>query len=277
MSSEHPDLTSRMAFDDARLNFVAAARLGLATHFTWLDGEHIPAQELVCERLIPLARRGLASAAVDSKDAEHYLGIIHHRVESGRTGAVWMLGSYEAMRSEGRPGERLNALVAAILDRQKGGAPVSTWEPARLEESGGFTQNFMRVEHYMTTELFTVREDEPIDLVASIMDWRHVRHVPVEDNDGHLVGIVSYRTLLHLIAGGWRGGGDSPVAVADVMKRDPISIPPETTTLEAVTLMRKQKISALPVVKDGRLVGIVSERDVMEITAELLELRISEL
>mgnify|MGYP002064122728 CR=1 FL=1 len=53
----------------------------------------------------------------------------------------------------------------------------------------------------MTTDLFTVHPDELIHLAAHVMDWKHVRHVPVEDNDHRLVGLVTHRTLLRLLAG----------------------------------------------------------------------------
>ena len=133
-------------------------------------------------------------------------------------------------------------------------------------------RNLSRVDQYMTTDLFTVREDEPVDLVAAAMEWRQIRHVPVEDNEHRLVGIVSYRTILRLVATGWRG--DRPIAVAEVMRRDPVAIPPDTSTLDAIALMRQHRVSALPVVHDGRLVGIVTERDFMEVTRELLEERL---
>ena len=45
----------------------------------------------------------------------------------------------------------------------------------------------------MSTDLFTVKPDDLIDLAASVMDWRHIRHVPVEDDEGHLVGLVTHR------------------------------------------------------------------------------------
>jgi CBS domain-containing protein len=122
----------------------------------------------------------------------------------------------------------------------------------------------------------TVREDEPIDLVASLMEWKHIRHVPVEDNESRLVGIISYRALLRLVSGGSPCRGRAQVAAGEIMKRDPVSIPPETPTLEAIALMREHGVSALPVVQNGKLVGIVSERDFMEITGEILEQRLRE-
>ena len=52
----------------------------------------------------------------------------------------------------------------------------------------------------MSTDLFTVRADDLLDLAASVMDWRHVRHVPVEDEQGRLVGLITHRALLHLLS-----------------------------------------------------------------------------
>jgi CBS domain-containing protein len=129
----------------------------------------------------------------------------------------------------------------------------------------------MKVEQFMSTDLFTVQEDEPIDLVASLMDWEKIRHVPVEDHEHRLVGLVSYRSLIHLLAQGefWKRG--APIPVSDVMKRDLITVTPETPTQDAIALMKERRIGSLPVVKDGRLIGIVTERDFMDIASELLE------
>jgi CBS domain-containing protein len=55
------------------------------------------------------------------------------------------------------------------------------------------------------------------------------------------------------------------------MKRDPLTIAPETSTLRAIQIMRQQKIGCLPVVKDDKLVGVLTERDFMDVAAELLE------
>jgi CBS domain-containing protein len=270
------DVTKVMSFDDARMNFIAAARLGLAAQLSWFGGESIPADTLVCERLIPIAREGLQTAGVDDDDADRYLGVLHERVASRRTGAQWAVASFDSMRGAGKHGGRLNALVAAMIDRQEKGEPVARWDLARIEEAGGWDTVFVRVDQFMTTDLFTVQEDESLDLVASIMDWRQVRHVPVEDHQNRLVGIVSYRTIMRLVASGLRCDGE-PIPVSRVMKRDPISVTPETSPTVAVRLMRMHHISALPVVKDGRLVGIVTERDFMEITADLLEAKLEEM
>jgi CBS domain-containing protein len=121
-----------------------------------------------------------------------------------------------------------------------------------------------------------VNEDEPIDLVASLMDWEKIRHVPVEDHEDRLVGLVSYRSLIHLLAQGEFSKRSDPIPVSEVMKRDLVTVDPGTTTLEAVALMKGKGIGSLPVVKDGHLIGIVTERDFMDIASELLEEKLKE-
>jgi CBS domain-containing protein len=265
------DVRDVLSFDTARSNFLAAARLGLDAQFEWIGGFVLPAERLIRDRLLPMAREGLQAAAVDSGDIEHYLGIVEQRVSTRRTGAWWLLESYQAMQKQGlKEGEILSALVAGSVCRQKQGRPVHEWERATAAEAGDWRHSYERVEQYMTTELFTVHEDEVIDLVANVMDWKHIRHVPVEDDEGHLVGIVSYRSLVRLLAKDLPHGKDSPMAVRDVMTRDVHTIPPDTGTLEAIALMREKKVACLPVVTQGRLVGIVSERDFMRIAGDLL-------
>lgn len=276
MAAEHEDLAGEVEFDVAKGNFFAAAQHGLAAQFTWLDGKVYPARELLLERLIPDARQGLATAGIDQADIDRYLGIIERRVEAGVTGADWLLGSLGSMKDKGTAGERLNALTAATLARQKEGRPIAEWEPARLEEAGGWKFNYLRVEQFMVTDLFTVQEDELIDLVANLMEWERIRHVPVEDPQHRLVGLVSYRNLLRVLAQGRGGGDQSTIAVSEVMKKDPVTVAPEANTLEAIALMRRHKIGCLPVVKDGRLVGLVTDHEFMDIAAELLEQKLRE-
>mgnify|MGYP003700387673 CR=1 FL=1 len=265
-----PDLTEHLAFEDAATNFVAAARLGLDSQMVWLDERSIPAHTLVRDILLPLAREGLGALGLQSDEIDQSLSIIDQRVDSRQTGAHWMLASVAAMRGEGTRAERLGALTAATASRQLDGRPVHTWPLATLSDSGSWERNYQTVGQYMVTDLFTVQEDELIDLAASIMDWEKVRHVPVEDTEHRLVGVVSYRELLRLLADPKKD--TETVAVGKVMRRDPVCVSPDTTTLEAIEIMRKHSISCLPVTTpDRKLVGIVTEHDFMRIAGQLLE------
>jgi len=269
--SKYGDVARCMDFDTAKSNFFAAARVGLHAQLAWMDGTLRPARELLLQELLPLAKNGLNEAGVDSGDIDRYLGIIEARVESGRTGAQWLLDSLAGMRADRTMAERLAALTAGTLTRQRSNRPVHEWEPVVLSEAGGWQRSFLRVEQYMTTDLCTVHQDEVIDLAASLMDWRRVRHVPVEDDRHRFVGLVSYRALLRYMARDLSRGQGDPVPVSKIMCRNPITVTPSTSTMDAIRLMRREKIGCLPVVLDGRLVGVVTERDFMDVAAELLD------
>jgi CBS domain-containing protein len=270
------DVTRHMSFDEAKLNFLSAARLGCATEMHWFDGLTMPAHALLRERLIPLAREGLRAARVDEGDVERYLGVVERRVATGATGSRWALRSLAAFDGRGTEGERLNAITAAAARRQRENTPVAEWPPATLEEAGGWRHNYLRVEQFMETDLVTVHEDELVDLVASLMVWRRVRYVLVEDAQNRLVGVVSYRALLRALSDGILEGPHKAIPVSEVVRRDVVVVTPETSTVEAIRLMRKHRIGCLPVAKDGRLVGVLTEGDFLDIAAELLEQNLQE-
>ena len=271
------DVAERMDFADAKANFLAAARHGLNAGLHWLGGRTLGASELIEADLLRLAHQGLLEAGVDPDEAERYLGIVADRVGASMTGSNWVLRSLAELQGHGTRSERLAALTAAMGRRQRDGDPVHRWPLAELREAGGWKYNYRRVEQYMATHLVTVHQDEPVELVAFLMDRERIRHVPVEDDDHRLVGLVSYRSLLRVMADraevDGRGPGNLP-PVKEVMERRLATITPETPTLQAIELMRDEEVSCLPVLKDGKLVGLVTERDFMAIAYELLEERL---
>jgi CBS domain-containing protein len=275
-AEEYGDVRERIDFGEAKSNFLAAARNGLKAGFRWLDGVTRSAPQLILEEALPLARSGLANAGVSSGDIDHFLGVIQDRVESGTTGSRWMVRSLRGMRDQGTRSERLAAVTSGTISRQKSGEPCHTWDDAKIQEAGGWRVNYEKIEQLMTTSLFTVHEDELVDMVAFLMERKQIRHVLVEDDAHKLVGLVSYRSVLRLMAEGFNPSTDEAPPVSDIMEREPTSVAPETPTLSAIDLMRRHKVSVLPVVADGKLVGIVSERDFMPLAYELLEDRLSQ-
>ncbi len=274
LASEVDDISRVLDFDVAKENFLAAARLGLGAQFGWLEGETLPAQELVVNRLLELARRGLDEMGIQATDIDRYLGIIEERATTGRTGSQWLVDSLRGMREVGSPSERLAALTLGSVERQSGECvqPVARWTPATLDEAGRWKDHYATVGQLMTTDLFTVHKDELVDLVAYMMDWRHIRHVPVEDDRHRLVGLVTHRSILRVVASNLARDRDHPIPVSDVMQRDVFTVRPATSTLDAMRQMRERRISCLPVTnEDGVLVGIVTERDLMGIAGQLLE------
>jgi CBS domain-containing protein/gamma-glutamylcysteine synthetase len=269
--SDLADVSRRIEFDQAGANFYTAAREGLGAHFTWLDGEAISTQKLVLDRLLPIAEAGLRRQKIVEEDIKRYLGVIDARVRTGRSGASWALSSWNALKDKAPAGERANALVAATIQRQQTGRPVSEWERARLDEAESAGNNYLRVDQYMTTDLFTIHAEDPVEMAATLMSWERVRHLPVEDKDHRLVGLVTYRAVLRFLT---QGGSIHETPVSEIMKTEVATVGTETPTLEAIRLLRTRRIGCLPVIHEDRLVGIVTEEDFMTIASNLLEQRL---
>ena len=122
----------------------------------------------------------------------------------------------------------------------------------------------------MHTPVFAVRPHDYVIRAADLMEWKHIRHVPVTDDRGGLVGLVTYRDILHLLA----VASDRPVPVFNVMRRDPVAVTPDTSCLDALSLMRDTDVGCLPVVESATcrsLVGIVTASDFIAMSAGLLD------
>jgi CBS domain-containing protein len=261
---EYGEIAKRLTFDDSKENFFAAARYGLNVQLKWLDGKSLSASSLIMNDLLPLARAGLKEARVDSSDIDKYLGILEGRVRGGQTGAQWMLNSLLSLEVKGEHGPsdmHTRLLTSTILARQKENQPVHEWKLATVKEQDDWTQSYQTVGQFMVTDLFTVHPDDLVDLAASLMEWRHIRHVPVEDKDGRLVGLVTHRGLLRLLSRGPAAPDATAMTVQEIMKPNPTCVTSTTPTLEAIEIMRRSGIGCLPVVDDDRLVGIVTSYD----------------
>ena len=258
LPQEYGEISKRLNFDDAKENFFAAARHGLNAQLKWLDGKSLSASSLILNSLLPLARLGLKESNIDSSEIDKYIGIVEERVRSGQTGAQWMLNSLASLNRHQPVDMRLRTLTSTILARQKEDKPVKDWKLAESDELTDWSQSYQTVGQFMATDLFTLRPDDLVDLAASLMDWRHIRHVPVEDEHGHLVGLVTHRGLLRLLTRGSNASDGSSLTVREIMKPNPTSVSSTTPTLEAIEIMRRSKIGCLPVVDDDQLVGIVT-------------------
>jgi len=261
LPQEYGDIAERLNFDDAKANFFAAARYDLHAQLTWLDNKTLSAARLIEEQLLPLARAGLKDAGVDAADVDKYLGIISERVSTRQTGSRWILKSLASMENLEPKDCRYRELAARMLQQQREEKPVHKWEIMSPGEDTDWSQSYQTVEQFMSTDLFTVRPDDLLDLAASVMDWQHVRHVPVEDEQGRLVGLITHRALLHLLVKGSPSPAEKALTVRDLMKTDPLFVSSSTPTLEALEIMQSNRIGCLPVVDDGKLVGILTSYD----------------
>ena len=131
------------------------------------------------------------------------------------------------------------------------------------------------VREIMTPEVTTLARNDSLQLVKDIMTLGRVRHFPVVDGD-KVVGVVSQRDLYKASLGSVMKYGEKAnraflegIAVKEVMCEPVMTIAPEATVQEAARLMMEQKIGCLPVLEGTKLVGIVTETDMLKLVVEM--------
>ena len=138
----------------------------------------------------------------------------------------------------------------------------------------------MLVKERMSHPVITVHPDMPIQDALELMRKERVRRFPVVDQRGRLVGIVSERDLLHAAPSDatslsiWEVNYlVSKIKVKKVMTSEVIKITEDTPLEEAARIMADHKIGGLPVVRNGQVVGIITETDLFKIFLEMLGAR----
>ena len=129
------------------------------------------------------------------------------------------------------------------------------------------------VRDIMTVEVTTLGRNDTLLLAKDIMNLGRIRHFPVVEDD-ELVGVVSQRDLYRASLGTVMQYGEKAqrafldsVVVKEIMA-DPISIGPGATVQDAARLMIEHKIGCLPVLEGSRLVGIVTETDMLQVVVD---------
>jgi CBS domain-containing membrane protein len=128
------------------------------------------------------------------------------------------------------------------------------------------------VRDLMTPEVFTLNENDDLNLLQEMMRWKRIRHVPVVNDDGELVGIVTHRDFLRVAISRlaevearelneiYHG-----ITLSHIMNPEVRVIHPEASLAEAAKVMRENKYGCLPVVDEGRrLAGILTEADFLK-------------
>jgi CBS-domain-containing membrane protein len=140
----------------------------------------------------------------------------------------------------------------------------------------------MKAQDIMTRDVATVRPETTVRDIAALMTEKHISGVPVVGDDGAIVGIVSESDLMHRAEVGterrqkwwFRAFGDSDaaareyakahgLAARDVMSRYVTSVRDDAELRDVADILDKQRIKRVPVLNDGRLVGIISRGDIV--------------
>lgn len=268
MADEVKDIRKMMSFDDVSDNFIKAAKFGIDSKFNWFNDKKIAAVDLI-KQLVPLAEHGLRLKNVSEKDISTYMDIIRERAEKHMNGARWMLRAFTDLKNKSTVDEAVSTLTATIIENQISGQEVANWPMPEHDKIKDYSPSHLLVSEFMETDIFTVQENDIIELVAEMMDWRKVRYLPVEDSKGKITGLVTSRILLrHFVK---NRTSKKSFFVKDVMIKTPLTIDPNCGILEALKVMRESKIGCLPVVTNGELIGVITELDFLKIAGRLIE------
>lgn len=271
IDDQYEDITDVMDFDDAKMNFFAASKMGMDTKFRWVNDKRYTAVDLITHELLPLAREGLKNSGINKSDIDTYTNIIEERTDLAQTGSYWVMKSHSNLIKKVSREQTLTAITNAMIKNQKKGEPVHKWGLAKMEDMEMWQPSKLLVEEFMTTDLFTVQKEDILEFVANLFEWRRIRYVPVEDENKHLVGLITMRTVFKEFNKKIYHDEKISGSVAELMIKNPITIHPEASILEAIDIMGSKEIGCLPVVKNNRLVGVITEQNYMTITARLLK------
>jgi acetoin utilization protein AcuB len=146
------------------------------------------------------------------------------------------------------------------------------------QEAQGWPEAAIRVRDVMSRPVTTLRQDMAVGAAVKVMRARKIRHLPVLDDKGSLVGMVSDRdlrqaTLEPVMQPELKALGQALNfrPLKDVMTWGSITARPETGIREAAQLMHTNKIGALPVVDRGRVVGVLTASDVLKTLVRMID------
>jgi len=246
-------------FQDVRSNFLKAARNGLANEFKWF-GEFREASRLIVDDLIPMAAKGLESLGVEAEEYQPFLLTIQQRVEQKKTGADWIIDSMRHLREKNSLPESTLIMTHAMAENRVSGTPGHEWDLPCKSVLVTIPDRYQRVDSVMVTRLITISDDDLLDFAEALMEWNGFHHLPVEDTHGYICGIISSKDLDR-----FRQGGKMQIdaAVQDAMTTDIITVTPETSLEKAEKVMDLNGFGSLPVVREGRVIGIVTASDIL--------------
>jgi acetoin utilization protein AcuB len=137
----------------------------------------------------------------------------------------------------------------------------------------------MNVKDVMTRDPFSIDPDVPLGTAMDVMRARAVRHLPVVDEAGQLIGIITDRDLRqacfaptlaeYLSAGARRSVQQVGQTLADLKVREfmtwgVVTVHPDASLAHAALIMSERRVGSLPVIENGKLVGMLTERDLLE-------------
>jgi predicted transcriptional regulator len=271
MKDKYSNVKDHLNFNSARSNFFKTARYGLGVSLDWLDERKVKTQDLLLEELLPLARGGLES--IGSGEVMDYLSIVESRVKSERTGAAWMLKSFESLRKSGSDFEACRRLVKYMAENQMENKPVHEWEDLNMDKDGFAIDGEITVARAMHCGTETVNSGDLAEIALKKLAWKEISHLPVINDDGSPIGLITRYDVFDYME---KGFDFENKTVDDIMVRSRRNFDPGDSLREAIQYMRQEECGAVLVVEDAKLKGILTKSDVLRVSEELLNKNTSE-
>lgn len=256
MPKEYESVSRKMNFKEVKANFINAARIGKKARMSWM-GKELSVKSLVLKELLPIAKKGLQLHGIEESDINRLLGIIEGRL-TGANGSEWTIDNFRKLSDGMKSNKALLGLTQALYERQESGIPVHEWDSIQNEETVTPKETF--VHHAMSTLVFTVHEEDLAEMALKIMDWKNIHHVPVEDHQGNLKGLLTWSHIQRFQEENKEK--ETALSVNQIMISKVWTIKPKSSLEEAKRLMLEKNIGCLPVVDHGQLVGILTLKDV---------------
>lgn len=136
----------------------------------------------------------------------------------------------------------------------------------------------LKVQDLMSKELFQLRRGDTLRTARSMMNLARIRHIPIVDDAGVFIGLVTHRDILHATVSKFADVDrnvqdelDSGIPITEIMRTDVKTVAPQAPLRHAAELLLTHKYGCLPVLEDGVLVGIITEADFLRLTIKLMD------
>jgi CBS domain-containing protein len=251
----YDNIHEQMDFKDAKSNFFNAARYGMAAQFYW-NGKYVSSHNLILHELLPIAFKGLYSAGIIPREVVRYLTIVENRVKANN-GSQWMIHCYRNLLRTKKPYECLQILTSKMYEAQESGLPVAQWKIPD-NHANVLSKGETLVKHKMTTDIFTVNKKDSIELVIHIMKWKNIHHMPVINSKRELIGLLTWADVEAFS----NDAKKQRSSIGSIMKMDIYTTMQYDSLKKAKDLMIMHNINCLPVIKQGKLIGLITSKDI---------------
>jgi CBS domain-containing protein len=133
----------------------------------------------------------------------------------------------------------------------------------------------MTLDMIMSTDLITIGPDDNLAAAHALMNENRIHHLPVVDDDGDLVGLVTLTNVLAATDSFLRDDDSRihprEIAVGDMMVTDVATVDEHASLRQAALFLERHRIGCLPVMADGKLKGIITDTDFVGVAINLLE------